>query len=58
MRAAAEHYGADEAFGAIMQQRWDVSGHKRALNFAQEHVRVSARPLPGLAELPDAAPPR
>lgn len=55
-RAAAEHYGADEAFGAIMQQRWNVSGHKRALNFAQEHVRVSAHPLPGLAATPYAAP--
>lgn len=45
-----ERYGADRDFARLMQQRFDVSLHKRALNAPQERVRLSSRVLPGLLE--------
>jgi NAD+ synthase len=39
--AIATEYGASEAFARVMQHRFDVSDHKRALNARQEHVSVS-----------------
>jgi NAD+ synthase len=43
-------YGADRDFAALMQQRFSVSFHKRALNAPQERVRLSTKVLPGLLE--------
>ena len=43
--ALAAEYGASEAFARVMQQRFEVSEHKRVLNGLQEHVRLAAVPL-------------
>lgn len=44
------HFGADREFAVLMQHRFAVSFHKRALNAPQERVRLSTKILPGLQE--------
>lgn len=43
--AITRDYGASEEFARVMQHRFVVSAHKRALNGRQEHVRITAVPL-------------
>jgi NAD+ synthase len=42
----SDRYGASLEFARVMQHRWDVSSHKRALNAGQPRVRVAREPLP------------
>jgi NH3-dependent NAD+ synthetase len=43
--AIARDYGASEDFARVMEHRFVVSAHKRALNGLQEQVRITATPL-------------
>jgi NAD+ synthase len=43
--AIARDYGASEEFARVMEHRFVVSAHKRALNGLQEQVRITATPL-------------
>lgn len=42
----AARYGASEAFARVMERRWLISEHKRAVNGLQPYARVTASPLP------------
>ncbi|HEY1013069.1 MAG TPA: NAD(+) synthase [Herpetosiphonaceae bacterium] len=41
----AARYGASAEFARVMERRWHVSAHKRALNGLQPYARVAASPL-------------